>query len=84
MEILSKGIFIYQKNCNNKILRQITYLQKIKNNKNIKINIPKLVDLINKQNLNEYLKIVVNFSFEANKYFNDSEPGHSKKKILIE
>ena len=35
---------------------------------------------MNKQNLNEYIKIVVNFSFEANKYFNDSEPWAVKKK----
>ena len=47
---------------------------------NIKSNIPKLIDNINKQNLNDYIKIVVNFSFEANKYFNDSEPWVFKKK----
>ena len=47
---------------------------------NIKNNIPKIIDLINNQNLNEYIKIVVNFSFEANKYFNDSEPWAFKKK----
>ena len=49
-----------------------------------KKSIPKLIDLINKQNLNEYIKMVVNFSFEANKYFNDSEPWLFKKKIQIE
>ena len=48
--------------------------------KNIKTNVPILIDLINKQNLNEYIKMVVNFSFEANKYFNDSEPWLFKKK----
>ena len=48
--------------------------------KNIKSNIPKLVNLINNQNLNEYIKMVVNFSFEANKYFNDSEPWTFKNK----
>ena len=47
---------------------------------NIKDKIPKLKDYINKQNLNEYIKTVVNFSFEANKYFNDSEPWSLKKK----
>ena len=26
---------------------------------------------MNKQELNEYIKTVVNFSFDANKYFND-------------
>ena len=28
---------------------------------------------------NEYIKLVVSFSFEANKYFNDSEPWAVKK-----
>ena len=32
------------------------------------------------QELNEYIKEVVSFSFEANKYFNDSEPWAVKKK----
>ena len=47
---------------------------------NVKNNIPKLIDLINNQNLNEYIKMVVKFSFDANKYFNDSEPWSFKKK----
>ena len=29
---------------------------------------------MNKQDINNYIKTVVNFSFEANKYFNDTEP----------
>ena len=48
--------------------------------KNLKDEIPQLIEYINKQNLNEYIKTVVNFSFEANKYFNDSEPWALKKK----
>jgi methionyl-tRNA synthetase len=32
------------------------------------------------QELNEYIKTVVGFSFDANKYFNDSEPWSLKKK----
>ena len=32
------------------------------------------------QKLNEFVKEVVNFSFEANKYFNDSEPWSLKDK----
>ncbi len=47
---------------------------------NLRNNIPKLIDMINNQNLNEYIKTVVNFSFEANKYFNDNEPWAIKKK----
>ena len=42
-------------------------------------NIPNLINLMNKQNLNEYIKMVVGFSFDANKYFNDSEPWALKK-----
>ena len=34
---------------------------------------------MNNQELNEYLKTVVGFSFDANKYFNDSEPWAVKK-----
>ena len=42
-------------------------------------NIPNLIKLMNNQNLNEYIKSVVGFSFDANKYFNDSEPWAVKK-----
>ena len=38
--------------------------------------------MMNNQELNEYVKTVVNFSFEANKYFNDSEPWAVKKSDL--
>ena len=34
---------------------------------------------MNNQNLNEFIKKVVNYSFDANKYFNDSEPWSVKK-----
>ena len=34
---------------------------------------------MNNQELNEYIKKVVSFSFDANKYFNDSEPWKFKK-----
>ena len=81
---LCQRVFSFiKKNCNNKIPQANNlFTEDKKIIQNIKINIPKLVDLINKQNLNEYLKIVVNFSFEANKYFNDSEPWALKKKDL--
>ena len=48
--------------------------------KNLKNSLPNLVSLMNNQELNEYIKTVVSFSFEANKYFNDSEPWALKKK----
>ena len=83
-ENLCQRVFSFiKKNCNNKIPQANNLFSEDKKIiKNIKMNIPKLVDLMNNQNLNEYLKIVVNFSFEANKYFNDSEPWALKKKDL--
>ena len=79
---LCQRVFSFiKKNCNNKVPKTNNFKEtdtKLINN--IKDNIPKLIDLINKQNLNEYIKTVVNFSFEANKYFNDSEPWSFKNK----
>ena len=79
---LCQRVFSFiKKNCNNKVPKTNNLTQSdIKLINNIKNNIPKLIDLINKQNLNEYIKMVVNFSFEANKYFNDSEPWLFKQK----
>ncbi len=79
---LCQRVFSFiNKNCDNKIPKKNKLNESdIKIIMNIKNSIPLLVESINKQNLNEYLKIVVNFSFEANKYFNDSEPWIYKKK----
>ena len=79
---LCQRVFSFiKKNCNNKIPRINNLEEKdIKLIKNVKDTLPKLIELINKQDLNEYIKKVVNFSFEANKYFNDSEPWTFKKK----
>ena len=79
---LCQRVFSFvKKNCDNKIPKysklaenDTKFLEKLKD------NIPRLIDLINKQNLNEYIKLVVGFSFDANKYFNDSEPWSFKKK----
>ena len=79
---LCQRVFSFiKKNCDNKIPKAT----KLKENdkeliNNIKNNIPNIVELINKQDLNTYIKMVVNFSFEANKYFNDSEPWKFKIK----
>ncbi len=79
---LCQRVFAFiKKNCNNKIPEGNNFDEKdtlLVNN--LKDSIPKLIDLMNKQNLNEYIKLVVNFSFEANKYFNDSEPWVYKTK----
>ena len=39
----------------------------------------RLSELINKQDLNNYIKQVIEYSFDSNKYFNDSEPWSLKK-----
>ena len=73
---LCQRVFSFvKKNCNNKIpeannLKEVD----LKLIGNIKSSVPNLINLINKQDLNSYLKMIVSFSFEANKYFNDSEP----------
>ena len=69
-----------KKNCDNKIPKAKKF-ESVDNTliENTKKNLPKLIKLINEQNLNEYIKLVVSFSFEANKYFNDSEPWKHKK-----
>ena len=79
---LCQRVFSFiKKNCNNRIpITKNLNDTDIKLLENIKKNIPNLIELINKQNLNEYIKMVVNFSFEANKYFNDNEPWSFKKK----
>ena len=40
---------------------------------------PELILDMNNQNLNDYIKKVVDFSFDANKYFNDLQPWSLKK-----
>ncbi len=79
---LCQRVFAFiKKNCNNKIPKP-TKLKEVDNNLILKLKkeVPKLISLINEQNLNEFIKIVVNFSFEANKYFNDAEPWSRKNK----
>ena len=79
---LCQRVFSFiKKNCNNKIPKASNFNKSdIKLINNLTNNISKLINLMNKQNLNEYIKMVVNFSFEANKYFNDSEPWSLKTK----
>jgi methionyl-tRNA synthetase len=79
---LCQRVFSFiKKNCDNKIpisSKLTDSDQKLLNN--LKNSLPKLITLMNNQELNEYIKIVVSFSFDANKYFNDSEPWAVKKK----
>ncbi len=79
---LCQRVFSFiKKNSSNKIPKA-TKLDKVDKKllDNVKNDISKLVSLMNNQDLNEYIKIVVNYSFQANKYFNDLEPWSLKKK----
>ena len=79
---LCQRVFSFiKKNCDNKIplgSKLNDTDKKLLNN--LKNSLPKLISLMNNQELNEYIKTVVSFSFDANKYFNDSEPWAVKKK----
>ena len=79
---LCQRVFAFiKKNCGNKIPLSVN-LNENDNKliKNLTSKIPSLISLMNSQNLNEYIKLVVSFSFDANKYFNDSEPWSLKNK----
>jgi methionyl-tRNA synthetase len=78
---LCQRVFSFiKKNCNNKIPKQKNIKDIDKNLlKNLQKELPNLIDFMNKQNLNEYIKSIISFSFEANKYFNDLEPWAVKK-----
>ncbi len=79
---LCQRVFSFiKKNCGNKIPLSVIHNEddnKLINNLTSKL--PSLISLMNNQNLNEYIKLVVSFSFDANKYFNDSEPWSLKNK----
>ena len=78
---LCQRVFSFiKKNCNNKIPKPDKFLnidEDLLNN--LKNELNNLVLLIDEQDLNSYIKKVVEFSFNANKYFNDSEPWAVKK-----
>ena len=78
---LCQRVFSFiKKNCENKIPKSSKLdTSDINLLNNLKNSLPKLISLMNKQDLNEYIKIVVSFSFNANKYFNDAEPWAVKK-----
>ena len=79
---LCQRVFSFiKKNCGNRIPKSKNLnISDKKLLNNLKNSLPKLTDLMNNQNLNEYIKMVVGFSFDGNKYFNDSEPWSVKKK----
>ena len=78
---LCQRVFSFvEKNCDSKI-PNFTNLSKEDEiiTKNLIKKIPDLQNLMNKQDLNQYIKEVINFSFSANKYFNDLKPWDLKK-----
>ena len=78
---LCQRVFAFlKKNCNNKIPKNtsLTNEGKLLTNK-LKKNIKMLNEFINEQDLNNYIKQVIEYSFDSNKYFNDSEPWSLKK-----
>ena len=79
---LCQRVFSFiKKNCNNKIPKKSKLIESDKKLiDNLKNNLSKIESFINNQDLNEYIKMVVGFCFDANKYFNDSEPWALKKK----
>ena len=79
---LCQRVFSFlKKNCDNKIPISSKLNEFDKQLlSNLKESLPKLISFMNNQELNEYIKTVVSFSFDANKYFNDSEPWAVKKK----
>ena len=78
---LCQRVFAFiKKNCANKIpsKNDLTKHDKALTDK-LKNDIDKLTGLIDKQDLNNYIKKVIEYSFDSNKYFNDSEPWSLKK-----
>ena len=81
---LCQRVFSFiDKNCNSKIppLDKFTDKEEELSNDIIK-KLPKLMEMMDNQELNSYIKEVIKFSFNSNKYFNDLEPWKLKKTNL--
>ena len=78
---LCQRVFSFvNKNCNSKIpLFGKFQSEDIQLSNEIIKQIPNLKKLMDNQDLNLYIKELINFSFNANKYFNDLEPWSLKK-----
>ena len=78
---LCQRIFSFIKNnCNNLVIKKGDYSKNdkeiIKQTNNLTKNLRELID---NQDLNNYMKSVINISFLTNKYINDEEPWSLKK-----
>ena len=81
---LCQRVFSFiDKNCDSKIPTpgKFDVRDKILSDEIIK-KLPDLKEMIDNQELNYYIKEVINFSFNSNKYFNDLEPWKLKKNNL--
>ncbi len=78
---LCQRVFSFvEKNCNNKIPEPANFsIEDKKLTDNLQKKIKNLVEYMDNQDLNSYLRNVIQFSFDANKYFNDSKPWELKK-----
>ena len=81
---LCQRIFSFIKNnCNNSVVKKGDYSkndkQFIKQTNNLTNNLRELID---NQDLNNYMKSVINISFLTNKYINDEEPWKLKKENI--
>jgi methionyl-tRNA synthetase len=78
---LCQRVFSFlEKNCSGKLPKP-TKLEEVDSNltKDLTNKLDELTADMDKQDLNNYVKKVVEFSFKANKYFNDLEPWALKK-----
>ena len=78
---LCQRVFSFiEKNCSGKLPKPSKFEETdLKLIENLINKVDELVIDMDKQDLNNYVKKVVEFSFNANKYFNDSEPWALKK-----
>ena len=78
---LCQRVFSFiEKNCNSKLpIPKDLQKEDINLLDNLIGKLPELISHMDNQDLNNYIKKVVNFSFDANKYFNDLQPWVLKK-----
>ena len=78
---VQRTITFAEKNCKNKIPQSKEFNIKDKEVLNLFVDINMIRSLMDNQKLNEYIKYIVNCSFNSNKYFNDQAPWAQKKDL---
>ena len=81
---LCQRVFTFIKKNNNSEIPKPDKLEEVDKKllNNLINEVPNLIKMIDDQDLNTYIKSVINFSFDSNKYFNDLEPWKLKKENL--